>query len=434
MRTLAFFLGVGAAVAVWSSDARAQVTDAERAAARDLFKQGDDLQRAGKFAEALDKFQRAEQVFQAPTNVLRIAECQTQLGHLVEAAESYRSVARWQLPAGSPAAFQSAIDQARGELAQVEPRVPHLTVQATPANVPNEQLYIDGTAMPGALVGQSVPLDPGDHKVQVTGTGYASPEQTVTLRERDNKVIALQMATVPIPPGQAAPPAPASGTPPPPAPAGSSNPPPPAPYSESPPPPPKKHDKSVLLGAHLGVEIPAGTLPLSYPGVNDTATFGDVSGPGPAFGIDGAVRFARVVTIGMTLEHAWLGNQSSQGTTGLTGISSDTTAFAMYFGLIPSPQHVSFYGELGLGLRVYNFSAQTPQVQTQTYLTAELLAGIGVWIPVGTHLRLIPLVTGSFGAFSSTTQDLGLANPPSVAAGGHEFFMIGLDGFYDIEF
>ena len=97
--------------------AHAQMSDAERAAARDLFKQGDELQRAGKYADALDKFQRAQQVFQAPTNVLRIAECQTQLGKLVEATEAYRSVIRWPLAPGAPPAFQSAIDQAKVESA-----------------------------------------------------------------------------------------------------------------------------------------------------------------------------------------------------------------------------------------------------------------------------------------------------------------------------
>ena len=88
----------------------AQVSDAERAAARDLFKEGDELQRAGKFADALDKFQRAERAYDAPTNVVRIAECQAALGRLVESAETYRSALRAPLPPGSPQAFQTAMD------------------------------------------------------------------------------------------------------------------------------------------------------------------------------------------------------------------------------------------------------------------------------------------------------------------------------------
>src|SRR6516165_4974217 len=105
MRKLVLLLTLCAATAA-AAPAFAQVTDAERAAARQLFKEGDDLQRDGKFPEALDKFQRAQQVFAAPTNLLRIAECQAALGRLVESAESYRAVVRSPLPAGSPPAFQ----------------------------------------------------------------------------------------------------------------------------------------------------------------------------------------------------------------------------------------------------------------------------------------------------------------------------------------
>ena len=56
--------------------------------------------------------------------MLRIAECQAALGRLVESTESYRAVVRTPLPAGAPPAFQAAVDQAKAELTQVEPRVP----------------------------------------------------------------------------------------------------------------------------------------------------------------------------------------------------------------------------------------------------------------------------------------------------------------------
>src|SRR5579883_3090052 len=194
MRSLAPIIVVFACCTAWAAPALAQVSDAERAAARDLFKQGDELQRAGKFSEALDKFQRAEQVIHAPTNVLRIAECQAAMGRLVEAAESYRQVTRFQLQAGSPPAFQSAIDQAKGELAQVEPRVPKVIVQVTPAPPQGSQpeLVIDGASVPFALVGEQIPLDPGSHTLQAKAAGYASPVESVSLKERETKAVALK--------------------------------------------------------------------------------------------------------------------------------------------------------------------------------------------------------------------------------------------------
>src|ERR1035438_7326849 len=112
-------LSVGVAVPAF-----AQVSDSQRAGAR--------RERAGRSPHALDKFQRAQQVFAAPTNVLRIAECDAALGRLVESAEAYREVLRTPLPAGAPPAFQAAVDQAKAELSQVEPRVPRLTGQVLP--------------------------------------------------------------------------------------------------------------------------------------------------------------------------------------------------------------------------------------------------------------------------------------------------------------
>src|ERR1700677_4262730 len=112
MRSLPFaaVLVVTAATVSWPTALRAQVTDAERSAARSIFQAGDELQRAGKFAEALDKFERAQQVFSAPTNLLRIAECDAALGRLVESAEAYREVARTSLAPDAPPAFQAAVE------------------------------------------------------------------------------------------------------------------------------------------------------------------------------------------------------------------------------------------------------------------------------------------------------------------------------------
>src|SRR5258708_11075172 len=106
-RSLCFLLC--ASLLALAAPARGQVTDSQRAAARDLFKEGDALQRAGKLAEALDKFQRAQAVFDAPTNLLRIAECEAALGRLVESAEAFRAVLPAPLPAGAPPALPAAV-------------------------------------------------------------------------------------------------------------------------------------------------------------------------------------------------------------------------------------------------------------------------------------------------------------------------------------
>jgi hypothetical protein len=437
MRTLRllFFLAVPCAASAlgWSTPAQAQVTESERAAARQLFKEGDELQRAGKFVEALDKFQRAQQVFSAPTNVLRIAECDAALGHLVASAESYRALVRTPLPAGSPAAFQAAVDQARGELAQVEPRVPRLVVQVEPANVPGPQLQIDGQAVPAALFGEPFPLDPGPHKVLVYASGYVSAEQSVVLKERETRSLQVPLkpiAGVTYAPGSAPPPPVTTDTPPPTEPAQGIPPPPPAIVDANAPGAVRKRPRvALILGLHLGLELPAGQIPApNGTAINTT----DASAGGFAYALDGGLRFARYGYIGLTVEHAGLGagknpssvDQSAQA------LSSNTTALGLVVGIIANPDRVSFFGEIGAQARWYSLSWTNPQGnQSASYSGGELLLGMGLWIPAGHTFRLLPEVTGGVGAFSPPT---GSASG-DTSSPGHGFVMLGIGGLFNID-
>jgi hypothetical protein len=420
-----------------SPPARAQVSDAERAAARDLFKQGDELQRAGKFPEALDKFQRAEQVIHAPTNVLRIAECQAAMGRLVEAAESYRQVTRWQLTAGSPAVFQSAIDQAKGELAQVEPRVPKVLVQVTPSppSGSQPQLVIDGATVPFALVGEQIPLDPGEHKLQATAAGQASQEVTVNLNERETKNVALQLQPVPGGGAAAAPPPPAGGaTPPPPPPYGSNAMPP-----STPPPPPvmegapetvrRRSNVGILIGAHLGAVATSGKVPAQSSTGGSMANLSDVSAGGLGIGLDAGLRFARRWYVGLSYDHTTYGPSTSNGQYTNTQSNSDT--FGLDFAFIANPDRVSFYGTLGLQTRIYTLAL--PGLTSETYTSGELLAGIGIWIPLGHWFRLLPEVTGGFGSFGVPSDLGGSSATNGLGEAGHGFFTLGLVGYYNID-
>jgi PEGA domain len=456
MRTLAFLKVSSITAALvwsasffWAAPAWPQVNDAERAAARQLFKEGDELQRAGKFAEALDKFQRAETVYSAPTNVLRVAECQAALGHLVESAESYRLLLRMPMPPGSPPAFQTAVDQAKGELAQVEPRVPKLLVQVAPGTVANAQMQIDGQSVSGALIGEPIPLDPGSHRVRVSAPGFASAEQEALLKERETTTVLATLrpaaAATPLPPPpvalpplSAAPgPTTASATPPivtGPAPLGV-----PPPYGVPPPPPPPVTDKEVrnlrkpsrtglLLGGHLGWEVTGGRLPTSTSTVVDA---NQVAANGLAYAVEGGLRFARQWVIGIALEHAELGHGDlSSLSGGVTDANASTTLLAAFIGLMGNPDRVSFYGELGAGTRwlSLNQTSAAGGQESWNFNSGELTLGLGVWIPAGNSLRVLPKLTLGLGSFS----------PPNDSSGGslegHTFVMLGVAGFYNLDF
>jgi hypothetical protein len=183
---------VGAALALHPSAAFAQ-SDAERAAARDLFHEGDDLQRVGRYADALERFDRAQKLVAAPTNLVRIAECDVAIGRLVEGAEAYRSAIRMPLGADASVALSRAQDQARSELVKVEPRVPRATLVVSPANVAALEVRVDGEPLNTAALGESLPLNPGSHKFVISAAGHATATRVVSLDEGDAKRITVAL-------------------------------------------------------------------------------------------------------------------------------------------------------------------------------------------------------------------------------------------------
>lgn len=184
--------GLQAGSALVSDKPLSEVSDADRHAARDLYREGFSLQQAGKHAEALEKFTRSFRVYGAPTTGLRIAECQAMLGKLVEAAEIFRAVQAIAVPPGN-AAFDQAKQQAAAELQQVEARMPRLTIEVTPASVRNLTVTIDGQPMSAALVGVPRPINPGPHTIVATAPNYKIAEAQVDIKEKERSTVTLAL-------------------------------------------------------------------------------------------------------------------------------------------------------------------------------------------------------------------------------------------------
>jgi hypothetical protein len=421
-----------------SSPLLAQVTDAERAAARELFKEGDELQRAGKFGDALDKFQRAQKVYSAPTNQLRIAQCQAAIGQLAESAESYRATLRMPVPPGSPKAFDVAVEQAKAELAQIEPRVPKLVVQVSPASS-NVQMQIDGQTVSGALVGEPLPLDPGVHKVRVFAPGFASSEQDAVLKEHETTTVIANLR-----PTANAAPAPAQTLPSPASTAGTGTvsatgaAPPSTPPPYIPPPTAPVTDKEMalarapsraglLFGGHFGWGVATGAFPFDNGQRIDAST---VAGSGGlAWGLDAGFRFARHWYAGLAVEHAELGHGNLSNAPTVSDASSSTTLFGVAFGFIANPDHASFYGQIGAGTRWFSFTETANSAQRNaSFNAAELMLGAGVWLPVGRSVRLLPEATLGWGAFDVAASGGGTTTQ------AHVFWLLGMAGYYNLDF
>ena len=431
-----------------------QVSDADRAAARDLFNKGVELQNSQKFPEALDHFERSEKVVNAPTNLLHIGQCQAALGRLVEAAEAFRAAARFQLQPGAPAPFVAAQNEAQAQLSTIEPRIPELKITVQPKDIPTLTVTVDDQPVNSALVGVSRPVNPGTHKVSASAPGYTKAERTVDLKEKQKIEVTLSLVSTggvvygPTGTGDT------GTTNPPPAGSASAAPSASASAAPTPPPPPPPRDPrskmSILLGARLGFTAMAGSLPN---GDNVTTTsIGDVAGPGGQLGIEAGFRVVRILYLSLTGDVAgYAGKDISVGTSaggGSTsvGTSQVTTALAAgHVGLLTNPEGFGFMGDIGIGYRYLDLKGTSTDGSASSdanFAGIDYILRLGMHFKAGKYIRLFPQAEMDFGSLglgggsttvSGNTQNLPTTLTSSGQTAGHIEFFFGFGGYFDID-
>lgn len=419
-RSLSIVLALCFAVptAIAPSRAHAQISDADRNAARDLYIEGVGLQKAGKYSEALDRFQRSLAVFPtAPTTAFHMAQCKEALGQLVEAAEQLRLIANTPLPPNSSEAFNQAKADAAVELQNLEPRIPKLKINVLPAGVQGLTVTIDGAQVPTALVGVARPINPGSHRVVANAPGYAPSQQQVDVRERQQPVPEITLTLQPGGGGvtyQNVPPTGGGTTTYPPTGGGGTTYPPNyqggaypqgggySPYGTWIPPRrrPEGPRNALLIGVDGALSVPFGN------GVAGSST--DLTtqlSVGGGFGVDVGLRLARILYIGALAQGSGFGGDSTKiGSTGGWAF-----AFDGILGLMTGPDTAGFYFELGGGVR-----ATSDNIGVDTL--PEVVIGLGAQVKAG-NFRVLPKI------------DFFLDPGTSVF---HGFFTLGLTVFWEL--
>lgn len=182
-------------------------TDEERAAARALATEGAQAFQEGRWADVIDRFNRAESLVHAPPHLLYLARAHEKLGQLVLAREAYLKIVKEALPATAPQAFKDAQASAERELRAVEPRIARLTVKVEGAEQASDlTVLVDGETVPPALVGVGQPIDPGDHRIEARATGFTAEPQSVQLAEGASAEVVLALVPEAAPVAQPEPP------------------------------------------------------------------------------------------------------------------------------------------------------------------------------------------------------------------------------------
>lgn len=167
-RPVAGVLGV---VLALTTTAHADESPQKQAAAEALFRDGRRLMSEGKLDEACPKFLAAQKLDSTTGTALNIGECFERAGKLATAWAGFDEARSLAKRAGDTA--RAAEAERRMKL--LEERLSKLLVQAPPGGVPaGTEIRLDGQGLDPAVLGTAIPVDAGDHVLEVTRGGSTS--------------------------------------------------------------------------------------------------------------------------------------------------------------------------------------------------------------------------------------------------------------------
>lgn len=187
-RPLALLLAASLALApvATSRVAHAEPTKAELDAARKKFQAALELEKTGKWDEALKLLREVEAVKVTSQVLFHIALSLENTGKLVAARDTYLK-AREEAETREGAEGLTMQKKSTERLADLEGRIPKVIVQV-PEDVVSAKVSIDGKEPVSALVSPELLLDPGPHEIVVTAPGRKTFTQKLVLKEKDAPV------------------------------------------------------------------------------------------------------------------------------------------------------------------------------------------------------------------------------------------------------
>jgi hypothetical protein len=180
--------------------AEQQPSAADRTTARRLGNEGVIALKNGDYDIAADRFERANDLVNAPSFLVLLARARAGQGRLVEAYEIYRTIIREGVQPDKPDAFKRALADAKQEVKSVEPRLAWVAVNVVGARPEQVEVTLNGSVIPSAALGAQRPADPGVLRVEAKAEGYRSAEAVVELTEGQHlPPIELRMVELPKP-------------------------------------------------------------------------------------------------------------------------------------------------------------------------------------------------------------------------------------------
>jgi hypothetical protein len=143
--------------------ARAQ-TAADGPIAQSLFAEARKLMSEGRYDEACPKLAESQRLDPATGTLLNLALCYEKQGKSATAWAAYSDVAAASRKDGNAERQRIAVER----IAEIEPKLCRLSILTTDVTVrPDLGVKLDGIQLRSAALGTAVPVDPGDHEIEV---------------------------------------------------------------------------------------------------------------------------------------------------------------------------------------------------------------------------------------------------------------------------
>ena len=168
------------------------------AEAEELFKEGRAALDARDYPMACTKLGESNRLERAVGTLISLAQCEEAQNKLASARQ------HWQEAADFADALQDRLQRgtaARQKFAELDKRVPRLTVTRAPSAPASITVRRDDVTLMPASFGSALPVDPGAHVIVVSAEGHEPKQFEIALAEGESKSIAVEPgAEIPVRP------------------------------------------------------------------------------------------------------------------------------------------------------------------------------------------------------------------------------------------
>jgi hypothetical protein len=161
------------------------------ATAEALFNKGVEEIKAGNYKEACPAIAESQKLDPRPGTQFTLAECLARAGKSASAFVAFEDFLRTvrALPAAQQDRYADRVKVAEDKKAEIKPTIPELTI-VLPSGAPSgAKITRDGTEITDPMMGLSLPVDPGAHRIIVEVPGKPPSGENVTLSPGEHRTL-----------------------------------------------------------------------------------------------------------------------------------------------------------------------------------------------------------------------------------------------------